>query len=105
MMQVMSDTVQVAQVGVEIPPNSDHVCLLLVARNSDGGAIRVDLTRDEAVKFYRKGESSLLDRSWQHIGHGLRQGTLKVWFKRADYETLVALVRSAVTEPWAEAAN
>ncbi len=104
-MQAMSDTVQVAQVGVEIPPNSDHVCLLLVARNSDGGAIRVDLSHDEAVKFYQKGESNLLDQSWQQIGHGLRNGTLKVRFKRIDYETLIALVRSAVADPWKRAAN
>jgi hypothetical protein len=99
MMQVMSDIMRVAQVGIEIPSDSDRIRLLLMARNTDA-AVRVDLSRDEAVKFYQKGESNLLDPAWHQIGHSLRQGALKIWFTRAVYETLISLVRSAVTDPW-----
>jgi hypothetical protein len=106
MMQAMSDIIRVARVGVEIPSDSDHVFLLLVAHHSDGAVVRVDLTKDEAIKFYQKGELNLLDPLWQNIGHGLRHGTLNVWFKRTDYETLVALVRSAATdERWPQVTN
>jgi hypothetical protein len=99
MMHAMSDIMRVAQVGIEIPPDSDRVRLLLMARNADT-AIRVDLSHDEAVKFYQKGESNLLDPAWHQIGHSLRRGALKIWFTRTVYETLISLVRSAVTDPW-----
>jgi hypothetical protein len=99
MMHAMSDIMRVAQVGIEIPPDSDRIRLLLLAGNADS-PVRVDLSHDEAVKFYQKGESNLLDPAWQQIGHSLRQGALKIWFTRAVYENLICLVRSAVTENW-----
>jgi hypothetical protein len=99
MMHAMSDIMRVARVGIEIPSDSDRIRLLLMARNTDA-AVRVDLSRDEAVKFYQKGESNLLDPAWHQIGHSLRHGALKIWFTRAVYEDLIVLVRSAVTDPW-----
>jgi hypothetical protein len=99
MMSLMSDIMRVAQVGVEIPTDSDRIRLLLMARNADT-SVRVDMSRDEAVRFYQKGESNLLDPAWHQIGHSLRQGALKLWFTRPVYENLIGLVRSAVTEDW-----